>query len=46
MGGRRAGLPLDSPRLEELVRAAEKAPNIEIYGFYSYSAKTSESMDH
>ncbi|EXJ81571.1 hypothetical protein A1O1_07635 [Capronia coronata CBS 617.96] len=40
MGGRRAGLPLDSPELKKLVRAVEEAPNVEIYGFYSYSAKT------
>ncbi|KAK4942331.1 hypothetical protein LTR10_017938 [Elasticomyces elasticus] len=40
MGGRRAGLPLDSPLLKELVHALEEACNVEIYGFYSYSAKT------
>ena len=43
MGGRRAGLPLDSPRLKELIRAVEQASNVELYGFYSYSAKTANS---
>lgn len=43
MGGRRAGLPLESPRLKELIRAAEQASDVEIYGFYSYSAKTANS---
>ena len=42
MGTRRAGLPLDSPSLKSLIHAAESALNIEIYGFYSYSAKAAQ----
>jgi D-serine deaminase-like pyridoxal phosphate-dependent protein len=41
MGTFRAGLPLHSPALGELVHAAEDSSGVEIYGFYSYSAKAS-----
>jgi D-serine deaminase-like pyridoxal phosphate-dependent protein len=42
MGGRRAGIPPDSPPLEVLIRAVEAAQNVDLYGFYSYSAKTAQ----
>lgn len=45
MGTKRAGLPPDSAALVELVRAAEEAPNVDIYGFYSYSAKAATSRN-
>ncbi|KAH8587669.1 putative serine dehydratase domain-containing protein [Bisporella sp. PMI_857] len=43
MGTKRAGLPPKSAALKELVRVAEDAPNVDIYGFYSYSAKAATS---
>lgn len=42
MGTKRAGLPLGSPKLQQLIHAAESAPNVDIYGFYFYSAKAAQ----
>lgn len=48
MGSKRAGAPLDSPRLKELVRRAEGSDAVRICGFYchaghSYDCKTTDA---
>jgi len=48
MGSRRAGAPLESPRLKELIKRAEASDAVKIHGFYchaghSYDCKTTEA---
>jgi D-serine deaminase-like pyridoxal phosphate-dependent protein len=38
LGAHRAGLPVDSPALTELLLLVEQEPLIELYGFYAYAS--------
>ena len=38
-------MPLHSADLQSLIHAAEKAPNVDIYGFYGYAARTANEWE-